>query len=116
MLYTLRIKKSKNLKYVLKRGKYCNKRNIVVHCLRNKNIKDKNYFAVCISKKNGNSVQRNKLKRWGREIYKNEEIYLKRGYNIIILYKKTTHFLDINFKVIKNEILECFEELDLYEK
>ncbi len=114
MLHTFIIKRSGKLKYILKRGEYYNKKNLVVHYLHNN--KKNNFFAVCVSKKNGNSVERNKLKRWAREIYKMEESQLKTGCDIIILYKKTTKFYDLNFTTVKNEIIDCFERLNLYEK
>ena len=39
--------------------------------------KNYNKFGVAISKKVGKSVIRNKLKRWGREVYKNNFIHIK---------------------------------------
>ena len=76
---------------------------------------NRNFFAVCVSKKNGNSVIRNKLKRWVREAYKQEELNLKLGYNIIILYKRTTKVGEINFHIIHEDIVNCFRKLDIYE-
>ncbi len=115
MKNTYSIKKNKVLKYILKKGIYNTQNYIVVHYTKNDINSNYNNFAVCVSKKNGNSVQRNKLKRWAREVYKNEEDKLKKGYNIIILYKKTTIIDNLNFNDIKNDIINCFKELKLYE-
>lgn len=117
MKFTFTIKKNGTFKYVLNKGNFKSSQNISIHCDNNikKNMRDKNFLGICISKKNGNSVQRNKLKRWGREAYKLEEDKLKKGYNILIIYKKTTTIKNLDFNVIHNEIINSFKELNLYE-
>ena len=116
MKYTLRIKNKKVLKYVLKKGKFFTGRYTVLHFSNTKLKKNNiNFFAVCVSKKNGNSVQRNKLKRWAREFYKLEEKNIKKGYNLVILYKKSTRVEYTNFKKIYEDLLNNFKRLDLYE-
>ncbi len=117
MKYTLRIKNKRIFKYVIKKGRFFSNKYITVHCTNikksNNNI---NFFGICISKKNGNSVQRNKMKRWAREVYKIEELNLKKGFNIIILYKKIANVEILDFKLVHKELIECFKGLDLYGK
>lgn len=113
MKNTLMIKKNKTLKYVLKKGNYHISKYVVVHSILSKT--NNNFFAICVSKKNGKSVDRNKLKRWAREIYKNEESKLKLGISVVILYRKTTTIKNLNYDIINNDIVKCFKELDLYE-
>ena len=118
MKYTLRIKKNKVFKYIFKKGEYAKGTYVVVHSCKTKmtdEVEDSmNFFAVCVSKKNGNSVQRNRLKRIAREVYKQEEKFLKRGYNYVVMYKKDTIAKEINFSIIKDDIIYCFKELNLY--
>lgn len=118
MKYTLRIKKNKAFKYIFKKGEYAKGKYVVVHSCKTKmadEVEDSmNFFAVCVSKKNGNSVQRNRLKRIAREVYKQEEKFLKRGYNYVVMYKKDTIAKEINFSIIKDDIIYCFKELNLY--
>lgn len=118
MKYTLRIKKNKVFKYIFKKGEYAKGNYVVVHACKTKmadTTQDSmNFFAVCVSKKNGNSVQRNKLKRYGREVYKEEETKLKKGYNFVVMYKKDTIGKEMNFQIIKEDIINCFKELELY--
>ena len=115
MKNTYIIKKNNDLKYVLKRGNYFISKYVVIHCNKNNNKDLKNYFAVCVSKKNGISVHRNKLKRWAREAYKFEENKIKKGYNIVILYKKTTKLKDLSFDIIYKDIKRGFKEINLYD-
>lgn len=115
MQFTLRIKKSKTFKYIFKKGKYKVGKYLIIHICKIKYDDNINFFGVCVSKKNGNSVQRNKLKRWVREVYKNQENKLKKGYNIVFLYKKTTTIDNLNYNLIEEDIISCLKELDLYE-
>ena len=119
MKSTLKIKKNNIFRYILKKGRYSKGNCIVVHVSNKRVIKNQvnntNYLGICVSKKNGNSVNRNKLKRWVREVYKNEEIYLKKNYSIVILFKKTCSFENVNYNKIVDDIRKCFKELDLYE-
>lgn len=116
MKFTYRIKKSKTIKYVLKKGEYCIGEYISVHICKTKYYNDNNFFCVCVSKKNGNSVERNKIKRWTREVYKNKEMLLMKGYNIIVLYKKTSNIDNMNYHIVENDIDKCFKKLGIYEK
>lgn len=118
MKYTLRIKEDKTFRYIFRKGNFSKGKYIVVHSCETKNVGDNdpyNFFAVCVSKKNGNSVQRNRLKRLARETYKIEEPKIKRGFNIVIMFKKETIGKELDYFTIKDDIINCFEELDLYE-
>lgn len=120
MKYTLRIKKNRAFKYIFKKGDYAKGKYVIVHSCKTKMADETensmNFFAVCVSKKNGNSVQRNRLKRIAREVYKQEEVKLKKGYNYVIVYKKEAFTNIIDFFKIKDDIIYCFEELELYDE
>ena len=115
MKFTFSLKSNRVFKYVIKKGKFSSKKHISVHVAKNKS-KDINNLGVCVSKKNGNSVQRNKLKRWVRESYKVEEKALRKGFNIVVILRKDTTVSNVEFFCIKDELSSCLKDLDIYEK
>lgn len=119
MKATLKIKKNNVFRYILKKGKFVKGKYVVLHILNKKVIKNQldnfNYLGICVSKKNGNSVDRNKLKRWAREIYKNQEEKLKKNVSIVILFKKTCSIENVDYSKLLIDIQKCFQELGLYE-
>lgn len=115
MKYTLRIKKNRDFKYILKKGKFFCGNYINVYCIKNNNIGEKNMLGICVSKKNGNAVSRNKLKRWAREAYKLNENILKKKNSIVILYKKNTQVINTNFNLIFKDLSNALEGLNIYE-
>ena len=58
----------------------------------------------------------NTLKRYARAVYTEQETKLKSGYNYVIMYKKDTIGKEVNFNLIKEDIINCLKELDLYEE
>lgn len=112
MKFTFSIKKKGTFKYVLKKGKYFKADSLVVYTSKHGL---NNNLGICVTKKHGISVHRNKMKRWVREVYKNEEDKLKKGYNIVVLYKKGLTIKDIDYFKVYDDIKKCFRGLDLYE-
>lgn len=119
MKYTLRIKENREFKYILKRGKFYRGNYINVYYISNKADSNSkfygNMFGVCVSKKNGNAVNRNKLKRWAREAYKLKEENIKKNIKLVVLYKKSTQVRDVNFDLICEDFNDALEGLNIYE-
>ena len=113
MKYTKSLKGSISFKKVLKQGKYKSNNNISIYA--KKNMQDNNnYLGICVSKKHGNSVLRNKLKRWVREAYYSYENDLNTGFSIIVLFKKNIDINNIDYFAIKQEINDLFYKLGLF--
>ena len=108
MRYTKSLKGSVNFKRVLKQGKYVSGNIISVYTRETALKKNENYLGICVSKKHGNSVTRNKLKRWVREAYYSFEENLKKGYSIIVLYKKNIDIQNVTYFDLKEEIKDLF--------
>lgn len=114
MVFTKSLKERYSFKYMLKKSKYISKEYITVYYLREKSNTGENFLGICVSKKHGNSVVRNRLKRWVREAYKELEYKINKGYKIIVLYKKNINVNEIDFHVLKEELNNCLKETELY--
>ena len=67
---------------------------------------DTSRLGITVSKKIGNAVKRNKIKRLIREFYRLHKDYFPKGYDIVIAANKGSHGLDL-WK-IKEELGEIF--------
>ncbi len=91
------------------RGKY-----ITIYILKTKKENQQtNFLGICVSKKHGNSVFRNKIKRWAKESYTKKEIEIEKGYNIIILYKKNIETEKLSYEVVLKEISLLLQKMEL---
>lgn len=114
MKYTENIKNKGTFRYLLNKGKFYKGKFITIYYADSK--RKKNLFGVCVSKQNGNAVCRNKMKRWVREVYKNEEFEIKKNITLVIMYKKSSTIEKLNFYIIEQEIINGLKDLKLYEK
>ena len=80
------LKKNYEFKNVLNRGKFYKGRYVTIYITSNK--EEKNIIGIAISKKLGNAVKRNRIKRLIRESYYFEKDNLKKGYNIVFLWNR----------------------------
>ena len=80
------------------------KRGVVIHAA--KNTKNQTRLAWGISKKNvRKAVQRNKIKRWGREVLRNNEELAGLSLDfLIIVQKEINHYVE--FKKIMDELVQ----------
>ena len=114
MVFTESLKGRYLFKLLFRKGKYSSMEHITIYILKNNTDINKNFLGICVSKKHGNSVIRNKLKRWAKESYKELEESIVPGYYIIILYRKNIEIDKINFYKVKEEIKESVKELEIY--
>lgn len=77
--------KNKTFRYIYKNGKSFGNRSLVIYYM--KNGYDYGRLGITTSKKLGNSVKRNHIKRLIKESYIKNFYRLKKGYDIIIIAK-----------------------------
>lgn len=101
-----RIKKNSQFRYIYKRGKSFLDENLVVYLFRNN--KNTNRVGISVSKKVGNSVRRNRVKRLIRESYRLSKDSFKKGYDIIVVARVRANSAD--FKKIRNSLVNLLRK------
>lgn len=115
MLKTKSLKGTGLFKVVLRRGKYETGKYITIYILKTKKENNlNNFLGICVSKKHGNSVIRNRIKRWAKESYTKLEKDIDGGYNIIVLYKKNIEVNNLSYDVVLNEISSLLYKNGIY--
>lgn len=96
-----KIKKNSHFRFIYSRGKSYSNDKLVLYIFRNK--KNINRIGLSVSKKIGNSVKRNRIKRLIREGYRINKIKFKRGFDIIFIARtgsRNSNFSDIERSVL----------------
>ena len=108
---TIMLKKNNEFKYTFIKGKYYRGKFIEVFIMKNSlNI---NKLGIAVSKKVGNSVQRNRIKRLFRENYRLYERNIKKGYTFVFLWKKKCEINLATFSNINNDFNFVFQKADV---
>lgn len=119
MKKTISLKKTFDFRKTLNYGRFAGGDYIAIYVLkRNKAEKqDQNLFGICVSKKHGNSVVRNRLKRWAREAYKEIEENIVLGNIVVVLYKKDIKEKidngELDFFKVKQDMEKALKKLDM---
>ena len=98
---TISIKKAYQFRKVYKRGKSIVGKYFVIYYSRNG--EDYNNIGFTVSKKVGNSVIRNKVRRRLKESFRMYENDIKLGYNIVIVARVAMNYIAFEKLVVEME-------------
>ncbi|NLN14591.1 MAG: ribonuclease P protein component [Tissierellia bacterium] len=100
-----RLRKNMEFKRVYDQGRNYWNRNLILYV--RKNDLNETRVGFTITKKIGNSVVRNKIRRRMREIYRLNFHNLKAGYDLVFITKKNV--VDLSFKELESSMLHIMK-------
>lgn len=100
------VKEKKDYDYAFKKGSQVKSKYAYIY------INDNNLplyrFGICVSKKLGNAVTRNKIKRRVKDIIDKSELQFKHKDYIIVLKKSS---VDAEYFELKDDLIQTFKNL-----
>ena len=109
MRYTTSLTKNHEFKRLYNKGKSAASRCAVVYCARNG--KTENRLGITVSTKLGGAVQRNRIRRRLKEIYRLHEHTLRTGFNIVLVARVKSR--DAGWSELESSVLSLFKKLGL---
>lgn len=113
MKNTITIKKNFEVKYLLSKGKWTRGKNITIYLKKSESLNNINRICFIVSKKAGNSVFRNRIKRLLRQSYSDLEPKIKKGYNILVMWKPKEQVPNLKCGAIYKDMEKIFIEREL---
>lgn len=95
-----RLRNNREFKIVYSKGKNFWNRNLILY--KKKNELEESRLGITITKKFGNAVTRNKVRRRISEIYRLNLYRIKEGYDLVIIPKKNV--IDLSNKDLKSAL------------
>ncbi|TGB01278.1 ribonuclease P protein component [Halobacillus salinus] len=108
-----RIKKNEEFQKIFKHGESFANRQLVVYFMKKS---DQTHFRIglSVSKKIGNAVMRNQVKRYLRQAFLEMEEDIRPGYDLVIIARKPTN--QMNFHEIKRSLTHVLKRSRLFQK
>ena len=111
MKRTVTIKENYVFRRMYSKGRSAVTPMVVVYC--RKNGRDHNRLGVTVSTKLGTAVVRNRARRRLREVYRLNQVHLRRGYDMVLVARGRT--LTASWKEMNDTFLRLCRKLDLLE-
>jgi len=111
MKFSTSLKKNYEFKRLYNRGKSVASKYVVVYCF--KNGRNENRLGITVTTKLGGAVQRNRIRRRLKEIYRINESALRRGYDIVLVARMRC--VDAPWRELEASVLHLLQKLGLPE-
>ena len=109
MLYTIPLTKNYEFRRLYNKGNSSASKFAVVYCM--KNFSPNNRLGITVSTKLGGAVQRNRIRRRLKEIYRLNEKIVRKGYSIVIVARQRSK--DADWDELQSSVLSLFDKLKL---
>ena len=109
MKFTTSLKKNHEFKRLYNKGKSAASQCVAIYCRRNG--KPENRLGVTVSTKLGGAVQRNRIRRRLKEIYRLNEEKLSKGYDVVIVARMRSRYT--GYRELESSVLALFSKLNL---
>jgi len=111
MKYTTSLTKNHEFRRLYKKGKNAASKYVVVYSCRNG--KAENRLGITVSTKLGGAVQRNRIRRRLKEIYRLNEQALRIGYDLVLVARMRSRYA--GWSELESSVLSLFKKLGLLE-
>ena len=109
MKFTTSLNKNHEFRRLYNKGKSAASKYIVVYCRRNGS--QENHLGITVSKKVGGAVQRNRVRRRIKEIYRLNEPEITRGYDIVIVARVSS--VEATYNELNNSVISLMKKLGI---
>lgn len=106
------LKSNMEFNKVYSKGKNYWNRNLILYV--RKNDSENTRVGYSITKKVGNAITRNKIRRRLKEIHRLYIFNIKKGYDLIVIPKKNV--VDLSYKELESAVLHIFKLAGILEK
>jgi ribonuclease P protein component len=107
--YTSTLKKNHEFKRLYNKGKSAASQCAAVYYRRNG--RSENRLGITVSTKLGGAVQRNRVRRRLKEIYRLNEEKLSKGFDIVIVARVRSRF--VGYSELESSVISVFRKLKL---
>jgi ribonuclease P protein component len=107
--FTTSLKKNHEFKRLYNKGKSAASKCVAVYCRRNGSVE--NRLGITVSTKLGGAVQRNRIRRRLKEIYRLNEKALSKGHDIVIVARMRSRYA--SYSELESSVMTLFRKLRL---